>query len=201
MSGVHSEENVTLYHSGPFSIRYSPCTLPVLQVTQQDRLVWFTSHTHSSLIWVEKVTSKVIQIGGDFSFERRVSKACSRLEIKEVGLRPPKEDLYATFFISAVLCGDVAVEMTLQAIRVTDGNTESHHHLMLEVAMAPSSTYNQLVLTYGCKKGEGFYGFGAQYSALNMKGRVLPLFLSEQGVGRGLEPVTLFLDAISRGAG
>lgn len=67
--------------------------------------------------------------------------------------------------------------------------------------MAPSSEYNQLVLAYGCEKGEGFYGFGAQYSSFNMKGRVLPMFLSEQGVGRGLKPVTALLDAVSKGAG
>ncbi len=198
-----SGENVTVYSSGPFRIHYSPQALPVLQVMQDDRLVWFTSRTHSPLVSAEKVTSEVTQIGGDFTFNCKVSETCSEFEIKEVGTRPLKDDqVYATFFIRGLLCGDVAVEMTLQAVRVTRENSnKSHYHLVLEVAMAPGSRYNRLVLAYGCEKGEGFYGFGAQYSALNMKGKVLPLFLSEQGVGRGLQPVTFILDALSKGAG
>ena len=45
-----------------------------------------------------------------------------------------------------------------------------------------SQTYNQIRLTYGCERNEGFYGFGAQYTFLNMKNKSGPIFLSEQGV-------------------
>lgn len=37
---------------------------------------------------------------------------------------------------------------------------------------------------------ERFYGFGQQYTYLDAAGRVLPLFVREQGVGRGLQPWT-----------
>ena len=198
----HHGNRSSVYATGPFNILYSRDTRPHLVITEQDRLVWFTSHTHDPFISAEKVTSKVNQISGDFNFKRKVNETCAELEIKEVGLRPPRGDLYSTFFINGVLCGVVAVEMTLQATKVTyNGSSELHHHLVLEVSMATDSTYNRLVLTYGCREGEGFYGFGAQYSGFNMKGKVVPMFLSEQGVGRGLEPVTLILDSLSPGAG
>ena len=75
-------------------------------------------------------------------------------------------------------------------------------HLLFNLSLLNSSNpYNQLRLTYGCKKDEQIYGFGAQYSKFNVKGQRLPLFLSEQGVGRGIEPLTLALNLASPGAG
>lgn len=106
------------------------------------------------------------------------------------------------FYIHGVLCDGVAMEMSLQATEVDDDNgTSVHYHLMFNFSMAENIHYNQLHLVYGCEENEGFYGFGAQYSRFNMKGKVLPMFLSEQGVGRGLQPVTAMLDLISPGAG
>jgi hypothetical protein len=35
------------------------------------------------------------------------------------------------------------------------------------------------------------YGLGTQYTYLDMKGRRLPVWVSEQGVGRGLQPLTV----------
>lgn len=44
---------------------------------------------------------------------------------------------------------------------------------------------------------EAVYGFGVQYSVWNMKGRVVPIIITEQGVGRGLQPLTSLLDLVS----
>lgn len=45
---------------------------------------------------------------------------------------------------------------------------------------------------------ERFTGFGAQYSGLDFKGRVLPIWCQEQGHGRGAEPIT---EVLSLGQG
>ena len=84
-----------------------------------------------------------------------------------------------------------------------DNPTTPTTHLLFNLSLANSSShsFNQLRLTYGCERDEQIYGFGAQYSKFNMKGERLPLFLSEQGVGRGLEPLTFVLDEVSPGAG
>ena len=44
-------------------------------------------------------------------------------------------------------------------------------------------------------------GFGVQYSTFNLKGKRIPILISEQGVGRGLEPLTPFLNEFGDGAG
>ena len=107
---------------------------------------------------------------------------------------------YSQFFISGMLCNKVAMEASFQAVDVMNSDIKVTH-LRFNVSMEENSQYNQLRLVYGCEKDEGFYGFGAQYSELNMKGKELPVFLSEQGVGRGLEPLTFILDEVSPAAG
>ncbi|EGD71989.1 hypothetical protein PTSG_00005 [Salpingoeca rosetta] len=55
----------------------------------------------------------------------------------------------------------------------------------------------RFTLHSGVRPMDAVYGFGVQYSVWNMKGRVVPIIVSEQGVGRGLEPLTSLLDLVS----
>lgn len=105
-------------------------------------------------------------------------------------------------YFKGLLCGEVEFELCFQAEVIDDSTTPPIIHLLFNLSITDNSTrYNQLRLTYGCEKDEQIYGFGAQYSKFNMKGERLPLFLSEQGVGRGIEPLTFFLNSVSPGAG
>ena len=45
-------------------------------------------------------------------------------------------------------------------------------------------------LTYASRPDEHFFGFGEQYSVFDMKGRALPIFAMEQGIGRGASPIS-----------
>jgi hypothetical protein len=40
---------------------------------------------------------------------------------------------------------------------------------------------------------QDYFGFGEQYSHVNMKGKKVPILVQEQGVGRGLEPISFVL--------
>lgn len=102
-------------------------------------------------------------------------------------------------YITGNLCKEVKFQFTLQAVDVMDA-TPNITHLVFNLSFF-SSEYNQVQLHYGCEDDEQFYGFGSQYSQLGMKGKRLPLFLSEQGVGRGLQPITDVLDLFTPGAG
>lgn len=210
LGGVKGEvENATPFpgsnvtsHSGPYTIIYSPSDLPMLQVTEQDRLVWFTSRSRAPFLVAAKVTVEVVQVGGAYTFKHHTTDTCRQLEITEVEVRKSSPGGFNIFFMRGVLCGSVAMEMSLQATELSaNGGKDVYHHLTFNLSMVENARYNQLHLVYGCDADEGFYGFGAQYSRLNMKGKVLPMFLSEQGVGRGLQPVTEILDSLSPGSG
>jgi alpha-glucosidase len=60
--------------------------------------------------------------------------------------------------------------------------------------------YNRLYLTYTAAADEDFFGFGMQYSHFDMKGRKVPIFIQEQGIGRGAQPITLGAE-LQAGAG
>jgi hypothetical protein len=57
--------------------------------------------------------------------------------------------------------------------------------------------FNRVQLTYGTKKDENFFGFGEQFSHFNMKGKRVPIFVQEQGIGRGDQPVTALANFVS----
>jgi len=60
--------------------------------------------------------------------------------------------------------------------------------------------FNSLVLLYGSSKDEALFGFGEQFSHVNMKGRSPYIFSEEQGIGRGDQPITFGADLMA-GAG
>lgn len=47
----------------------------------------------------------------------------------------------------------------------------------------------------------GVHGFGEQFSDFDLEGRRLPIVTREQGVGRGLQPLTYLADVTNHGAG
>ncbi|MGI9050621.1 MAG: alpha-glucosidase, partial [Rubrobacteraceae bacterium] len=59
---------------------------------------------------------------------------------------------------------------------------------------------NRVYLTYSSSAGERFFGFGTQYTYFDLKGRRVPIFIGEQGVGRGAQPITLMAN-LKSGAG
>jgi hypothetical protein len=65
-----------------------------------------------------------------------------------------------------------------------------------------SLTNPRTYLTYACEADENFYGFGESFSYFNLKGRNVPILVSEQGVGRGEQPITDTLNtAVAQGVG
>lgn len=60
---------------------------------------------------------------------------------------------------------------------------------------------NRLYLTWQREPDEHFHGFGEQFSAFDLAGRRLPILVQEQGVGRGLQPITLAANLTARAGG
>src|SRR5829696_5716163 len=54
--------------------------------------------------------------------------------------------------------------------------------------------YDRVYLTYASSPDERFFGFGTQYTYFDMKGHRVPIFIQEQGIGRGEQPITWAAD-------
>ena len=186
------------YKSGPFEIVYDPEKTPTLQIIRDEKTVWFTSRSNQTFVTAASVDEHVTQDGGNFVFTPKIAEECTKMRVTGNGSHSSSQGYDEVYFVGE-LC-EVTFELTFQAVDISDGeNTVTH--LLFYLSLLNASQYNQLRLTYGCERDEQFYGFGAQYSRFNMKGQRLPLFLSEQGVGRGVEPLTWLLDIFSPGAG
>lgn len=61
--------------------------------------------------------------------------------------------------------------------------------------------YDRVFLRYSRASSERFYGFGQQFTLLDARGSLVPVFTREQGIGRGLQPITSLLNAFGREAG
>ena len=194
--------DVSQYSTGSFVIAYDAQALPSVQIRWEGKLIWFSSPSPSSkpVVYAEMVSSEVEQIGGDYSIKNKVLDSCISWKPTNFSARPGGQDKELMVILRGKLCNEVDAELSFQAIAVPKGNT-SGQQLQFRAFMEENARFNSLRLVYGSDEDEGFYGFGAQYSTWNMKGKRLPLFLSEQGVGRGLEPITFILDVLSRNAG
>lgn len=61
---------------------------------------------------------------------------------------------------------------------------------------------NRIYLTYQSASDEQFFGFGESFSFVNLKGRRVPILVSEQGVGRDLQPISDYLNEnVAEGVG
>ncbi|HNR90017.1 MAG TPA: alpha-glucosidase [Spirochaetota bacterium] len=82
-------------------------------------------------------------------------------------------------------------------------------HLRFEASVAKigcagefcARAFNQIEISYASSSNEKFYGFGEQFTHLNLKGHRVPIISQEGGVGRGREPVTSALNLVSPGSG
>lgn len=57
--------------------------------------------------------------------------------------------------------------------------------------------FNRVCLTYSSEEKERFFGFGEQFSHMDFKGKRLPIFVQEQGIGRGDQPITFAANLVS----
>ncbi|XP_018850947.2 sulfoquinovosidase-like [Juglans regia] len=70
-----------------------------------------------------------------------------------------------------------------------------------ELRVSESAQFNRVCLTYSSEANERFYGFGEQFSHVNFKGKRVPIFVQEQGIGRGDQPITFAANLVSYRAG
>lgn len=62
-------------------------------------------------------------------------------------------------------------------------------HLRFEIQV-PAQRANRVYFSGASRQAERFFGFGEQFSYFDLKGRRVPVFISEQGIGRGVQPLT-----------
>lgn len=70
----------------------------------------------------------------------------------------------------------------------------SEHSIHI-TAYTNDENYNHLTLGYSSSKQESIHGFGVQYSKLDFKGSLVPIWIQRQGIGRGEQPISAMIES------
>ena len=102
------------------------------------------------------------------------------------------------------VAGDIASKDELRLVSPDCGLelrlVEEGERLLIEPRVADTAI-NRFSIRLASAPGEHFYGCGEQYSRLDLAGSRVPLWSSEQGVGRGHDLITLFANLHSKAGG
>lgn len=178
---------------GAFTVTLSDAAQPRLLVKQDDKVLW-ESIPGKAFVAAAQSVDTFHEARGMTSVKSKVLARCRDQNVDAV-VATDKD----VSFSGKLQCADgsVAYRLTFQA--------DSPKHLNFEVKLLDndhlSEKYNRTYIMMASHKDEGYYGFGEQFTYFDQKGRQLPILVSEQGVGRGLQPITFAADITNDGAG
>jgi len=116
-----------------------------------------------------------------FTFRDELEFTCKRQTLAAIQSRGESIVLAGTLECGA---GQPPVDYTLTLVEQSPGQLG----FTLQV---PAGRLNRTYLSYQTNPDEHFFGFGEQFTYFDLKGQRVPLFTSEQGIGRGAQPITL----------
>jgi len=181
------------YSVGDFVVTWDPARGGQLTIShhwQPDKVLWASLPGKSFLATAQGVET-VKQARGNFFISDRL------------------QAIYAEQTITSIVTGVRAVTVagTLSSSR-RRGNVdysltfsdEWTNRLSFDFTLG-NNQHNRTFLTYASEQDERFFGFGEQFSCFDLKGKRLPLFVMEQGVGRGAQPITLGANLAAQAGG
>lgn len=166
-----------------------PGRLEVQDAADDGRLMW-KSAFGSSVVFAQRATFSAVENRGSLDIEDPAELSCEKSRIDEAS----KEGE------SVVIKGSLLGEGCEASFSLTLAAQEDH--VSLEATLEPGETgLNRVLLRAGSTADEKIFGFGEQFSELNLKGRSFPIVVQEQGIGRGDQPTTTSINAIYKGVG
>ena len=188
------------FQCGSFSIQWSQEEL-ALKVYHSgragDRLTWRTI-PGGAFVTGGIGEAKISESRGHFRVKDLVRKYVKSLEQTVDGLSKTGGVVTVTGRLAGKFVETFEARYTLEFIPVDEKQLE----LSLKVTRVgggDDSGINRIELTYH-EPAEQIWGFGEQFTRLNMKGYQVPVLCQEQGIGRGIQPLSAVLNTFA-GAG
>jgi len=181
------------YELGDFIIEWNPENGGQLSVKAKNRsdFVLWQSVPGIGFVAAADGQETVTENRGMFEINDQLLDTCNTQRITNIG----RGNIANSIEIKGTLLCGSGKEVPYSI----DLNSYQNEPDILEMSLAVES--NRAFLIYQTTPDEHFFGFGEQFTYFDMKGQRVPIWVSEQGVGRGEQPLTFFADATNNGAG
>lgn len=172
---------------GQFLVRYqaTDASLPALKITHnksENKVLWQTV-PGESFVMGGKGKETIHEVKGSFFIDDETQDLCEDQTVTRL----------TVINDALVIRGDLACQSGKSIGYVFTLKPHSSNQLSFSAELDDTS-YNRIYLNYASEKDESFYGFGEQFTYFDQKGKKLPIFIMEQGIGRGSQPFTLLVD-------
>jgi alpha-glucosidase len=181
------------YHFGPFTLelagtRWSDARLRVLHAKRPDSPLW-ESLPGESFVVAGRGRERVEESRGLLQIEDRILEHCPDQTIESISTQGRRLRL-----VGRLHCTTRQVPYALEF----EYRDAAQLRFELEVH---DPQFERVGLVYASDPEEAFFGFGEQFSFANLKGRRVPILVTEQGIGRGLQPLTWLVDGLAGSGG
>ncbi|MBX3722487.1 MAG: alpha-glucosidase [Turneriella sp.] len=132
-----------------------------------------------SFLTVARAVPHVSERMGSYWMDDEKQEECSALELTAATV-----DAVAIRVSGRVHClkGYLPVEFTLEP--------QGDRVVMNVTSTSKDQGYNRIRLQFLAEENEHIFGGGEQFTHLDLRGRAIPIVSEEQGIGRGLQPIT-----------
>ena len=162
----------------------------VTHVADPQRRIW-ESVPGMSFVGAAYGHEKVDESRGSFFFSDKASGGpCSNQRLEAIGME--KDALKLSGTLRCTGAGSAAYVLLFRPV--------SANQLGFEVRIEDDEQ-NRAFLTYASPPDEHVFGFGEQFTHFDLKGKRVPIWVQEQGIGRGLQPLTTAVDLVARSGG
>lgn len=194
----------TNYESGDFIIKWNASNGGQLTIVHKDRpgFALWQSIPGEAFLMGAVGNENVIENRGIFKLQDSMSVTCTRQTIDTLRqVQDSFRDFYFFVIAGDLRCSDGTSTPYQIGLFANTIDEDSSKQLLIEPVIDIEDKVNRTILTFASNPDEHFFGFGEQFTYFDMKGQKVPIWVSEQGVGRGEEPITTAANLTNGGAG